>query len=505
MVCSVTEGEDKPLKYPLMFRACELVLVNKIDLLPHLDFDLDKLLYNIDSGPPRRRADRAAAPGPARASTRGATGWLRIAARAPGGGRCVSGGRSPPTARLQALLDAAHRGERAVLRRREAERLARLCHLMAERFARGGRLVAFGRSPAARSDARHVAVEFVHPVIVGKRALPAIGLAGEGGDLGAPGRAARAPGRHRDRASAPMRTAARPRAALALARARGCLTIAFSPARRRVGVRAADARTRTSARSSSRRSTTCCGSSCTCSSSTAACSRAATRAPRPRRRRVELPVPVPRRARERPRAGARRRAPLGADEGRRGRRAARADADRQRGGAASPRRTRCARASTRGGKLLALGNGGSATDAMDVVADFRAAGRPAAGDRPDRGPGDPDRDRQRHRRRGDLLAPGDRLRRAPATRCWRSRPRATRRNVIEALAEARRRGLLTIAMVGYDGGRVAERGARRPRRRHPLGAHPAHPGGAGERLPRAAGAGGMSVGRRAPRRRRACG
>jgi hydrogenase nickel incorporation protein HypB len=47
MVCSVTEGEDKPLKYPLMFRACELVLVNKIDLLPHLDFDVDKLLYNI--------------------------------------------------------------------------------------------------------------------------------------------------------------------------------------------------------------------------------------------------------------------------------------------------------------------------------------------------------------------------------------------------------------------------------------------------------------------------
>ena len=65
----------------------------------------------------------------------------------------------------------------------EAERLARLCHRMAERFARGGRLIALGRSPAARSDVRHVAVEFVHPVIVGKRALPAIGLAGEGGGL----------------------------------------------------------------------------------------------------------------------------------------------------------------------------------------------------------------------------------------------------------------------------------------------------------------------------------
>jgi hydrogenase nickel incorporation protein HypB len=49
MVSSVTEGEDKPLKYPLMFRACELVLVNKIDLLPHLEFDLEKFLYHLDA------------------------------------------------------------------------------------------------------------------------------------------------------------------------------------------------------------------------------------------------------------------------------------------------------------------------------------------------------------------------------------------------------------------------------------------------------------------------
>jgi hydrogenase nickel incorporation protein HypB len=47
MVCSVTEGEDKPLKYPLMFRACELVVVNKVDLLPHLDFDVDKLVHHV--------------------------------------------------------------------------------------------------------------------------------------------------------------------------------------------------------------------------------------------------------------------------------------------------------------------------------------------------------------------------------------------------------------------------------------------------------------------------
>ena len=49
MVCSVTEGEDKPLKYPLMFRTCDLVLINKIDLLPHLDFSVDKLLANLNA------------------------------------------------------------------------------------------------------------------------------------------------------------------------------------------------------------------------------------------------------------------------------------------------------------------------------------------------------------------------------------------------------------------------------------------------------------------------
>jgi hydrogenase nickel incorporation protein HypB len=55
MVCSITEGEDKPLKYPLMFRACELVVINKIDLLPHLEIDLDKLMYNIDVVNPTAR------------------------------------------------------------------------------------------------------------------------------------------------------------------------------------------------------------------------------------------------------------------------------------------------------------------------------------------------------------------------------------------------------------------------------------------------------------------
>ncbi len=48
MISSVTEGEDKPLKYPLMFRTCELVVINKIDLLPHVDFSMDRFLENLD-------------------------------------------------------------------------------------------------------------------------------------------------------------------------------------------------------------------------------------------------------------------------------------------------------------------------------------------------------------------------------------------------------------------------------------------------------------------------
>ena len=58
---------------------------------------------------------------------------------------------------------------------REAPRLAEACREMSERFLRGGRLLAFGRGPYA-TDAQHVSVEFVHPVIVGKRALPALDL-----------------------------------------------------------------------------------------------------------------------------------------------------------------------------------------------------------------------------------------------------------------------------------------------------------------------------------------
>jgi len=57
----------------------------------------------------------------------------------------------------------------------QSHRLALACREMAKRFLSGGRLLAFGRGPYA-TDAQHVSVEFVHPVIVGKRALPAIDL-----------------------------------------------------------------------------------------------------------------------------------------------------------------------------------------------------------------------------------------------------------------------------------------------------------------------------------------
>ena len=55
MVYAITEGEEKPLKYPVMFRSCGLVVVNKVDLLPYLDFDMDGFLDNLPrSTPPPR-------------------------------------------------------------------------------------------------------------------------------------------------------------------------------------------------------------------------------------------------------------------------------------------------------------------------------------------------------------------------------------------------------------------------------------------------------------------
>jgi D-sedoheptulose 7-phosphate isomerase len=64
----------------------------------------------------------------------------------------------------------------------EAGRIAEACWAMARRFHQGGRLLAFGNGASA-TDAQHVSVEFVHPVIVGKRALPAIALTNDSATL----------------------------------------------------------------------------------------------------------------------------------------------------------------------------------------------------------------------------------------------------------------------------------------------------------------------------------
>jgi D-sedoheptulose 7-phosphate isomerase len=358
--------------------------------------------------------------------------------------------------RLAALLE-----ERTEANRRffetEAERLARLCHLMAERFARGGRLIAFGRSPAARSDARHVAVEFVHPVIVGKRALPAIGLAGEGGDLEqqaelitASDDVAMAFGADEDHGEAAR--------ALAVARARGCLTIGF----------------------------------CSCGAQFEFDPPAAD--PFVRQELVETLYHVlwelvhvffehrglleGRSARQVHDAGAssflypflgeqeselepvvddvRRSALMKSEEvgvlreqTLTDNRAALIDAARQ-----------LREALERGGKLLALGNGGSATDAMDVVADFRApigSGRrwPAIDLTEDPSiltaiANDIGTEAIFSRQVIAYGAPGDILLALSTS--------GSSVNVIAALQEARRRGLATVALVGYDGGRIgAER------------------------------------------------
>ena len=55
MILSVPEGDDKPLKYPLMFQVCDVVLINKMDVLPYFDFDLERCRENIAMRNPKAR------------------------------------------------------------------------------------------------------------------------------------------------------------------------------------------------------------------------------------------------------------------------------------------------------------------------------------------------------------------------------------------------------------------------------------------------------------------
>ena len=360
---------------------------------------------------------------------------------------------------------------------------------MAERFARGGRLVAFGGTPADRSDVRHVAVEFVHPVIVGKRALPAIGLGHEGGPLaiqvdliaepddiaiafGTPRTEIAAARGHRARAGLSHDRLLARGGRVAVRRLRAddpfvrqelvetlyhvlweLVHVFFEHRGLLDGTHRGDG---------------------------------------PRRRGIELPVSVPGRARDRPRRGHRGRARLRADEGGGGRRAAPPDALPRRArtlqaAAATLRaRVRAGRAAA-GARQRGLGHGRHGRGRGLPHAAARLGG--AARDRPHRGPGDPHRDRERHRRRRHLPAAGDRVR---ARRRRADRPFHQRR-----LAE-RDRGAGRGAPPRHAHDRAGRlrrradrsRGAGRPRRGDTLAAHSPHPGGAGRRLPRAAGAGG---------------
>jgi D-sedoheptulose 7-phosphate isomerase len=313
-----------------------------------------------------------------------------------------------------------------------AEPLARLCHEMAERFARGGRLVAVGGTPAARSDARHVAVEFVHPVIVGKRALPAIALAAEGGDL-----------------RAQLESLAEPDdivmgfgpSSLTLARARGCLTIAFTPAGAEWELvpRTEDPFVAQELAETAyhvlwelvhvflehRGGSHDAGAS-------------SFLYPFLGGREEDLESVV---------ADVRASILMKAEEV-----AALREQTLTEGADAL---TGAAEALRGGARLLALGNGGSATDAMDVVADFRARGGRALDLTEDAAiltaiandigvEAIFSRQVIAHGREGDVLLALSTSGNSP--------------NVIAALAEARRRAMTTVAFVGYDGGRVAAEG-----------------------------------------------
>jgi D-sedoheptulose 7-phosphate isomerase len=325
-----------------------------------------------------------------------------------------------------------------------AGRLARVCHLMAERFARGGRLIAFGRSPAARSDARHVAVEFVHPVIVGKRALPAIGLAGEGGDIAGQVALIAAPD------DLVMAFGADCDDAVAVARGRGCLTIAFAPTGAEWEFEpptdAPDIRQelietlyhvlwelvhvffehRGLLEGRSERRVHDAGAS-------------SFLYPFLDERESDLDAVL---------EDVRRSVLMKADEVGALREQTLTDNESALVDAAAGLRETF----ERGGKLLALGNGGSATDAMDVVADFRAGGHPAIDLTEDPGiltaiANDIGVEAIFSRQVIAYGAPGDAVLALSTS--------GNSGNVIEALSEARRRGLRTIAMVGYDGGRIA--------------------------------------------------
>ncbi|MDJ0611844.1 MAG: hydrogenase nickel incorporation protein HypB [Kiloniellales bacterium] len=90
VILSVTEGEDKPLKYPDMFRAADLMLLSKVDLLPHLDFDVARCLAYAERVNPRIRMIEVSAK-----NGQGLADWYAWIETAH---RLARAGRSPLTA-----------------------------------------------------------------------------------------------------------------------------------------------------------------------------------------------------------------------------------------------------------------------------------------------------------------------------------------------------------------------------------------------------------------------
>ena len=323
--------------------------------------------------------------------------------------------------------------------------LARVCHAMAERFARGGRLLAAGCTPAARSDVRHVAVEFVHPVIVGKRALPALGIVDDLDRrvdvLARPDDMLIVFGAEDDGGEAAR--------AVAAARGRGCLTLAFCEAGAEwelvppggdPDVRQELAET---------------GYHMLWELVHVFFDHRGLLAGRDDRPRHDAGAS----AFLYPFLDERERAlePLLEDVRRSVLAKAAEVADLRartltENRAALEAAAAAVRASlTHGGTLLALGNGGSATDAMDVVADFQDAW-PAIDLAADPAiltaiANDIGADAVFSRQVIAYGRPGDVLLALSTS--------GDSRNVVQALAEARSRGLVTVAMVGYDGGRIA--------------------------------------------------
>ena len=118
MVCSITEGEDKPLKYPLMFRSCELVVINKLDLLPHLDVDLERLEYNVDAvNPGVRQMLPQRAHGRGRRRVQAVAGGDRARAQSAGGRVSAVRDAGAVGALLESAARTAPGGRRSVLRR----------------------------------------------------------------------------------------------------------------------------------------------------------------------------------------------------------------------------------------------------------------------------------------------------------------------------------------------------------------------------------------------------